>query len=104
MNLSRLQFLIRNFSDKFHHTNVENYIKRLEKLEEIANSFKGVESSYALQAGREIRIMVNPDSMTDDQMQITVHEIVRRIEDEMSYPGQVKVNMIRESRVTEYAK
>ncbi len=84
--------------------NVENYIKRLEKLEEIANSFKGVESSYALQAGREIRIMVNPDSMTDDQMQITVHEIVRRIEDEMSYPGQVKVNMIRESRVTEYAK
>ncbi len=84
--------------------NVENYIKRLEKLEEIANSFEGVESSYALQAGREIRIMVNPDSMTDDQMQITVHEIVRRIEDEMSYPGQVKVNMIRESRVTEYAK
>lgn len=84
--------------------NVENYIKRLEKLEEIANSFKGVESAYALQAGREIRIMVSPDSMTDDQMQITVHEIVRRIEDEMSYPGQVKVNMIRESRVTEYAK
>ncbi len=84
--------------------NVENYIKRLEKLEEIANSFNGVESSYALQAGREIRIMVSPDSMTDDQMQITVHEIVRRIEDEMSYPGQVKVNMIRESRVTEYAK
>lgn len=84
--------------------NVENYIKRLEKLEEIANSFKGVESSYALQAGREIRIMVNPDSMTDDQMQITVHEIVKRIEDEMSYPGQVKVNMIRENRVTEYAK
>lgn len=84
--------------------NVENYIKRLEKLEEIANSFKGVESSYALQAGREIRIMVNPNSMTDDQMQITVHEIVKRIEDEMSYPGQVKVNMIRENRVTEYAK
>lgn len=84
--------------------NVENYIKRLEKLEEIANSFNGVESSYALQAGREIRIMVSPDSMTDDQMQITVHEIVKRIEDEMSYPGQVKVNMIRESRVTEYAK
>lgn len=84
--------------------NVENYIKRLEKLEEIANSFKGVESSYALQAGREIRIMVSPNSMTDDQMQITVHEIVKRIEDELSYPGQVKVNMIRESRVTEYAK
>lgn len=84
--------------------NLENYIKRLEKLEEIANSFEGVESSYAVQAGREIRIMVNPKMLSDDKMKITVHDIVKRIESELNYPGQVKVNMIRESRAIEYAK
>ena len=84
--------------------NVENYLKRLEKLEEIANSFEGVENSYALQAGREIRIMVKPDEISDDKMQIIVNDIVRKIENELNYPGQVKVNMIRESRAIGYAR
>ena len=82
----------------------ENYIKRLEKLEEIANSFSGVESSYAIQAGREVRIMVKPEVISDDQMVITARDIVKKIENELDYPGQVKVNVIRESRAIEYAK
>lgn len=84
--------------------NLENYIKRLEKLEEIANSFKGVESSYALQAGREIRIMVHPEIVGDDEMVILAHDIVKKIEESLAYPGQIKVNIIRENRVEEYAK
>lgn len=84
--------------------NLENYVKRLEKLEEIANSFKGVESSYALQAGREIRIMVKPNIVGDDEMTILARKIVKQIEATLSYPGQIKVNIIRESRVEEYAK
>mgnify|MGYP000200286978 CR=1 FL=1 len=84
--------------------NIENYIKRLEKLEEIANSFNGVESSYAIQAGREVRIMVKPEVISDDQMVITAHDIVKKIESELDYPGQVKVNVIRESRAVDYAK
>ncbi len=84
--------------------NVENYVRRLEKLEEIANSFNGVEGSFAIQAGREIRIMVKPDVISDDQMVLTAHDIVKRIEDELDYPGQVKVNVIRESRAVDYAK
>ena len=84
--------------------NIENYIKRLEKLEEIANSFKGVEDSYAIQAGREIRIIVKPDAVNDDQMVIIAHQIAERIENELEYPGQIKVNLIRENRVTDYAK
>lgn len=84
--------------------NIENYIKRLEKLEEIANSFSGVESSYAIQAGREVRIMVKPEVISDDQMVITARDIVKKIENELDYPGQVKVNVIRESRAVDYAK
>ncbi|MGN1080464.1 MAG: ribonuclease Y [Acutalibacteraceae bacterium] len=84
--------------------NIENYIKRLEKLEEIADSFNGVESSFAIQAGREIRIMVKPDVISDDQMVIIAHDIVKKIEDELEYPGQVKVNLIRESRAVDFAK
>ena len=84
--------------------NIENYIKRLEKLEEIANSFSGVDASFALQAGREIRIMVKPEAVTDDQMVIMSHEIATRIENELQYPGQIKVNVIRENRAVDYAK
>ena len=84
--------------------NIENYIKRLEKLEEIANSFGGVQDSYAIQAGREIRIVVKPDAVTDDKMVIMAHEIAAKIEAELEYPGQIKVNVIRENRVVDYAK
>ncbi len=84
--------------------NLENYIKRLEKLEEIATSFNGVEKSYAIQAGREIRIILKPDVISDDQMVITAREIAKKIEDEMDYPGQIKVNVVRETRAIEYAK
>ena len=84
--------------------NIENYIKRLEKLEEIANSFTGVENSYAIQAGREIRIIVKPELISDDQMTIMAHDIAQRIENEMEYPGQIKVNVIRENRVSDIAK
>ncbi len=84
--------------------NLENYIKRLEKLEGIANSFEGVDKCFAIQAGREIRIMLKPDVISDDQMVIAAREIAKRIEDEMEYPGQIKVNVIRETRAIEYAK
>ena len=84
--------------------NIENYVKRLEQLEGIANSFNGVDSSFAIQAGREIRIMVKPDQISDDEMVITAREIVKRIESEMEYPGQIKVQVVRESRAVEYAK
>lgn len=84
--------------------NLENYIKRLQKLEEIACSFEGVEKSYAIQAGREIRIMVRPEDIKDERMVIVAREIVSKIESELDYPGQIKVNMIRESRVVDYAK
>ena len=84
--------------------NLENYVRRLEKLEEIANSFNGVERSFAIQAGREVRIMVKPEIISDDQMVITAREIVQKIENELEYPGQVKVNVIRESRAIDFAK
>ena len=84
--------------------NIENYIKRLEKLEEIANSFSGVETSFAIQAGREIRIVVKPEMINDDQMVLIAHDIAARIEKELEYPGQIKVNLIRENRVVDYAK
>ncbi|MBQ2677189.1 MAG: ribonuclease Y [Clostridia bacterium] len=84
--------------------NIENYIKRLEKLEEIANSFNGVERSFAIQAGREIRIIVKPDAVSDDQMVLVARDVVKRIEGEMEYPGQIKVHVIRESRAIDYAK
>lgn len=84
--------------------NVENYIKRLQQLEEIACSFDGVERSFAIQAGREVRIMVKPEVITDDKMAFVAHEIVKRIESELEYPGQIKINIIRESRAFDYAK
>ncbi len=84
--------------------NLENYIKRLEKLEEIANSFDGVEKSFAIQAGREIRIMVKPEVIKDEKMVLVARDIVNRIENELEYPGQIKVNLVRESRAIEYAK
>ncbi|MBR1723684.1 MAG: ribonuclease Y, partial [Ruminococcus sp.] len=84
--------------------NYENYIKRLQKLEEICASFDGVEKSYAIQAGREVRIMVQPEKLNDEKMVIVAREIAKRIESEMNYPGQIKVNLIRESRVVDYAK
>lgn len=84
--------------------NLENYIKRLTKLEEISNSFEGVEKSFAIQAGREIRIMVSPEQVTDDRMPLIAREIVKKIESELEYPGQIKVNIIRESRAVDYAK
>ena len=84
--------------------NVQNYIKRLEKLESIATSFEGVEKSFAIQAGREIRIMLKPEIVNDDSMPIVAREIVKKIEDELEYPGQIKVHLIRESRAFDYAK
>ena len=84
--------------------NLENYIKRLEKLEEVASSFNGVERCFAIQAGREVRIMVKPEVVNDERMAILAREICKKIEDELDYPGQIKVNIIRESRVIEYAK
>ncbi len=83
---------------------LENYIKRLKKLEEIANSFDGVEKSFAIQAGREIRIMVKPEKVSDDRMVLMTREIIKKIEEGLEYPGQIKVNLIRESRVSDYAK
>jgi ribonuclease Y len=83
---------------------IETYIKRIEKLEEIANSFKGIEKSYAIQAGREVRIIVNPEDISDDSMIMMAREIAKKIKEELEFPGQIKVNMIRETRVTEYAK
>lgn len=84
--------------------NYENYIKRLEKLEGICNSYNGVDKSYAIQAGREVRIMIKPESVNDDDMKVLARTIAKRIEDEMEYPGQIKVNLIRESRAIDYAK
>ena len=83
---------------------LENYIKRLQKLEEIANSFEGVDKSYAIQSGREVRIMVRPEDVNDAGTLILAKEIVKRIESEMEYPGQIKVNVIRETRAIEMAK
>ena len=84
--------------------NLETYIKRIEKLEEIATSFEGVEKSFAIQAGREIRVIVSPDKVSDDEMALKAHEICKKIEDELDYPGQIKVNVIREIRATDIAK
>jgi conserved hypothetical protein YmdA/YtgF len=84
--------------------NIENYIKRLEKLEEITNSFNGVEKSFAIQAGREIRVMIKPDIISDSELVLTAREICKKIEAELEYPGQIKVHCIRENRAVEYAK
>lgn len=84
--------------------NIENYVKRLENLENIANEFEGVDKSFAIQAGREIRIVVKPEAVSDDQMTIIARDVAGRIESELDYPGQIKVHVIRESRAIEYAK
>ena len=84
--------------------NLENYIKRLEMLEEITSSFPGVEKSFAIQAGREVRIMVKPDQVSEDQMVLLARDIAKKIEDELEYPGQIKVNLLRETKAIEYAK
>ncbi len=84
--------------------NIETYIKRLEKLEEISNSFKGVDKTYAIQAGREIRVMVKPDDVNDQSMVVIAREIAQKIESELEYPGQIKVSVVRETRAVEYAK
>ena len=83
---------------------VENYIKRLQKLEEVAGSFDGIEKTFAIQAGREVRIMVKPDMVDDDKMKILARDIAKKIEGELDYPGQIKVSVIRESRTIDYAK
>ena len=84
--------------------NVENYIRRLEKLEELTNSFPGVEKAYAIQAGREVRVMVKPEEVTEDNMILLAHDLAKKIESELEYPGQIKVNVIRETKAVEYAK
>ena len=84
--------------------NLENYIKRLQKLEEVASSFEGVENSFAIQAGREIRIMVKPEVVNDERMVPLAREICKKIEEDLEYPGQIKVNIIREARAVDFAK
>ncbi len=84
--------------------NLENYIKRLEKLEEITGTYPGVEKSFAIQAGREVRVMVRPEQVSEDQMVVLARELAKRIEDELEYPGQIKVHVMRETKVVEYAK
>ena len=84
--------------------NLETYIKRLQKLEEIADSFDGVDKSYAIQAGREIRVMIKPDVINDQGMTLIAKDIAKRIEAELEYPGQIKVSLIRETRAVDYAK
>ena len=83
---------------------LETYSNRLKQLEDISNGFKGVEKSFAIQAGREIRVMVVPEQVSDADMVLMARDISKKIEAEMEYPGQIKVNVIRESRVTDYAK
>ena len=83
---------------------LESYIKRLEKLEAVANAHKGVEKAYAMQAGREIRVMVKPEQIDDSDAVVLARDIAKQIEDELEYPGQIKVMVIRESRAVDYAK
>ncbi len=84
--------------------NIENYVKRLEKLEEITNSFPGIANSYAIQAGREIRVMVDPEKVNEDRMILLARDIAKKIEAELTYPGQIKVNVLRETKAVDYAK
>ena len=83
---------------------LENYIRRLEKLEEIAGGFEGVDKAYAIQAGREIRVMVKPEVVNDDSMKVVARNMAEKIQNEVRYPGQIKINVIRESRAVDYAK
>ena len=84
--------------------NLENYIKRLEQLETITGSYPGVDKAYAIQAGREVRVMVKPEQVSEDQMVILARDLAKKIEEEMEYPGQIKVHVLRETKVVEYAK
>ena len=84
--------------------NVENYIRRLEKLEELTGTYPGVEKAHAIQAGREVRVMVKPEEVTEDNMILMARELAKKIEAELEYPGQIKVNLIRETKAVEYAK
>lgn len=84
--------------------NYESYIKRLQKLEEICTDYDGVEKSYAIQAGREVRILIKPEIVNDEEMTLLARKIAQRIEQEVDYPGQIKINLIRESRTVDYAK
>ena len=84
--------------------NLENYIKRLEQLETITGTYPGVDKAYAIQAGREVRVMVKPEQVSEDQMVILARDLAKKIEEEMEYPGQIKVHVIRETKVVEYAK
>lgn len=83
---------------------MDAYIKRLQELEEIANSFEGADKSFAIQAGREVRIIVKPEKVSDSQMTLMARDVAKKVESEMDYPGQIKVNIIRETRVVDYAK
>ena len=82
----------------------KKYLRALEKLEEISSSFKGVEKTFAIQAGREVRIMVKPEDVNDESIALVAREIAERIENELEYPGQIKINVVRETRAIEYAK
>ena len=84
--------------------NVENYIRRLEKLEELTGTHPGVDKAYAIQAGREVRIMVKPEEVSEDNMILLARELAKKIENELEYPGQIKINVIRETKAVEYAK
>jgi len=84
--------------------NIENYVKRLEKLEEVSKSFPGIAGCYAIQAGREIRIMVKPEQVSEDEMVLLARDIAKKIENELTYPGQIKVHLLRETKAVEYAK
>ena len=86
------------------HDSFEQYVQRLEELEKIATSFEGVEKVYAIQAGREVRIVVKPEQISDADMTILARDVAKKVEEEMEYPGQIKVNIIRETRVVDYAK
>ena len=83
---------------------MEAYVKRLERLEEIAQSYEGVEKVFAMQAGREIRVMVKPDSIDDIQAQVIARDVAKQIEEELTYPGQIRITVVRESRATEFAR
>jgi ribonuclease Y len=83
---------------------IDNYIKRLQRLEEIATEFRGVERAFAIQAGREVRVMVKPEEVNDAGMIAVARDIAKKIEEELKYPGQIKINIIRESRVSDFAK
>ena len=97
-------FSVSTVLDLDRRENLENYIKRLEKLESIVSSFEGIKGCYAIQAGREVRVMIQPEIVNDERMVPLARQICKKIETELDYPGQIKVNIIRESRAIEYAK